>query len=355
MATEAAGSTTPPSGPVEDGHPQGAPPPLEVRGIRIAPALVCAPMAGISHAPFRRLVADFGGCGGFFTEMLPARWLLSPNAIPSPAVIRRPHEGPLVYQILVGDPELAAPVVRRLLPLEPAGIDLNCACPAPVARSAGAGGTLFGDRDRLARVLAAMRSAFPGLLSVKIRLGDDADGWEDRLLDRLRLFEDLGVDLITLHPRFTGDRWNRRPRNEWYDVVAASTRLPLVASGNLIGPASLQAHPDHFRRVAGLMIGRMAAIQPWVFTAWGRPFDPPPALEVWDRFCAYVLEDYGPDQGLWRIKAWAPYYAQNFLFGHTLATIGRSARDLPTLIRRAREFLAADPVRVHHPSLDIEK
>ncbi|MBP7127022.1 tRNA-dihydrouridine synthase family protein [Myxococcota bacterium] len=332
-----------------------APPALEVRGVRFDPALLCAPMAGISHAPFRRLVADFGGCGGFFTEMLPARWLLSPQAIPSPAVLRRPREGPVVYQVLLGDPALAGPVVRRLDPLEPVGIDLNCACPAPVARSSGSGGSLFSDRDRLAPILAAVREAFPGLLSVKIRLGDGREGWEERLFDRIRLFEDLGVDLVTLHPRFTGERWNRRPRDEWYEVVTRQTRLPILASGNVLGPSTVQAHPARWRHVSGLMIGRMAAIQPWVFAAWGRPFEPPPALEVWDRFCAYVLEDYGPQQGFWRIKAWAPYYAQNFLFGHRLASIGRGSRDLDSLLHRARQFLAADPERVREPSLDIEK
>jgi tRNA-dihydrouridine synthase B len=260
-----------------------------------------------------------------------------------------------VYQVLVGDPAQAEPVVRRLLPLEPAGIDLNCACPAPLARLAGAGSTLFSDRERLARIVATVRDAFPGLLSVKIRLGDAGDGWEERLADRLRLFEDLGVDLVTLHPRFAHEKLRGRPRHELYDAVAAGTRLPILANGDLLDVRTVEAHPSRWTRVAGLMIGRMAAIRPWVFAAWGRPFDPPPALEVWERFCAYVLEDYGPRRGFYRIKDWAPYYALNFLFSHTLATIGRGARDLDDLRTRARDFLASDPERVRNPGLEIEK
>ncbi len=346
---------TQPTSPSGDAHPWVPPPPLVVRGVRFDPALFCAPMAGITHAPFRRLVSDFGGCGGFFTEMLPARWLLSQQAIPSPAVLRRPHEGPVLYQVLVGDPAQAEPVVRRLMPLEPVGIDLNCACPAPLARQAGAGSSLFSDRERLARIVATVRDAFPGLLSVKIRLGDAGDGWEERLSDRLRLFEDLGVDLITLHPRFAHEKWRGKPRHDLYDAIAAGTRLPILASGDLRDVRTVQAHPSRWTRVAGLMLGRMAAIQPWVFAAWGRPYDPPPALEVWERFCAYVLEDYGPRQGFYRIKDWAPYYAANFLFSHTLSSIGRGARDLDDLLGRAREFLASDPVRVRTPGLDVQK
>lgn len=338
-----------------DARPWVLPRPLVVRGVRFDPALFCAPMAGLSHAPFRRLVADFGGCGGFFTEMLPARWLLSREAIPSPAVKRRPSEGPVVYQVLVGDPDHAEPVVRRLLPLEPVGIDLNCACPAPLARSFGAGSSLFADRDRLVRIVASVRGAFPGLLSVKIRLGDAGDGWEDRLSDRLRLFEDLGVDLVTLHPRFAHEKLRGRARHEVLDAVAAGTRLPIVASGDLQGACTVTAHPSRWTRVAGLMIGRMALIQPWIFAAWGRPYEPSPALSVWERFCDYVMEDYGPRQGFYRLKDWAPYYAVNFLFSHTLASIGRGARDLDDLRTRARDFLASEPARVKHPSLEVEK
>jgi tRNA-dihydrouridine synthase len=270
-------------------------------------------------------------------------------------VLRRPHEGPVVYQVLVGDPASAEPVVRRLVPLDPAGIDINCACPAPLARMAAAGSTLFADRERLARIVAAVRGAFPGLLSVKIRLGDAGDGWEERLSDRLRLFEDLGVDLVTLHPRFSHEKLKGRARHELYDAVAAGTRLPVLASGDIIDARTVAAHPSRWTRVAGLMLGRMAAIRPWVFAAWGRPYDPPPALEVLERFSAYVLEDYGPQKGFYRLKDWLPYYAANFQFGHTLASVGRGARDLDDLLTRARAFLASDPARVKNPGLEVER
>ena len=73
--------------------------------------------------------------------------------------------------------------------------------------------------------------------------------------------------------------------------------------------------------------------------------------------CAYVfrlVHEHGLD-GFYRIKDWAPYYAANFLFSHTLSTIGRGARDLDDLLTRARDFLGSDPVRVRTPSLEIEK
>jgi tRNA-dihydrouridine synthase len=48
------------------------------------PALFCAPLAGITHSAFRRLVAEFGGCGGFFTEMLSGHHLLAEDLRRSP-------------------------------------------------------------------------------------------------------------------------------------------------------------------------------------------------------------------------------------------------------------------------------
>ena len=44
-----------------------------IRGVNFTPARFCAPLAGYTHSAFRRLVAEFGGCGAFWTEMLAAK------------------------------------------------------------------------------------------------------------------------------------------------------------------------------------------------------------------------------------------------------------------------------------------
>ena len=241
---------------------------LTLRGITIRPALLCAPMAGLTHSAFRRLVADFGGHGALFTEMLCGRWLLREPLGTSPAVKRRPEEGPVFYQLMISDPDLVPAIMDRLRTVQPTGVDLNCACPAPNVRAVGAGSELFEDPPRMEAILRAMRRHFDGPLTVKIRLGKSAGDWHARLLDRLRLIADCGADAVILHPRFSDEKLRRRARHELFPELCAAASLPVIASGDIHRPETLKARPECFAGVAAVMVGRMAVVQPWVFRAW---------------------------------------------------------------------------------------
>ena len=74
-----------------------------IRGIPFQPALFCAPLAGITHSAFRRLVAEFGGCGAFWTEMLSAKQIMNENLRLSPYLRRQPLEKRVIYQLMVHD------------------------------------------------------------------------------------------------------------------------------------------------------------------------------------------------------------------------------------------------------------
>lgn len=325
---------------------------LTLRGTRIEPALVCAPMAGLTHSAFRRLLADFGGYGALFTEMLCGRWLLRERLETSPAVRRRPQEGLVFYQLMIAEPALAPAVIERLLELDPAGVDLNCACPAPNVRAVGAGSELFDDPARLEAILRALRERYTGPLTVKLRLGRPNEGWFPIFRERLRLIAACGVDAVTVHPRFTDEKLRRRARHELFPELCAAAGLPLIASGDLHTPAVVRAHPEHFRDVAALMVGRMAVVQPWCFAAW-RGAPPTIAhLEVWQRFVRYVLEDFPPQKAFYRVKAFTRYFARNFRFGHTLDALAQGARDLDTLREGAEAFLARHPELAGTPHVE---
>ena len=68
---------------------------------RIAPALFLAPMAGVTNSAFRRLLADFGGYGALFTEMLSASAFLQDKTDESPFTKRRACEGQVIYQLRI--------------------------------------------------------------------------------------------------------------------------------------------------------------------------------------------------------------------------------------------------------------
>ena len=328
-------------------HPPCSPSSLTLRGLRIAPALFLAPMAGVTHSAFRRLVADFGGYGALYTEMLLAKMLLREDFRSSPYLKRRPEEGPVIYQLLLSDTDRLEEIIDRLVgEANPAGIDVNCACPAPDIQSWLAGAALFEDGERLGRVLRTIRGRYEGVLTIKIRLGKNREGWEERFAERLKLCEECGVDAVVLHPRFSEDKLKRVCRHHLYAWAAGLTRLPIIASGD-ISPDAVSANPDAFAPLGGIMVGRLAAAQPWIFTQFQTPDSECKTavdyVAVWERLVDYVCEDFPPEKQFSRIKIFSEYFSRNFVFGHTFFTKVRSASDIPAARLRAREFLAAAP------------
>jgi tRNA-dihydrouridine synthase len=308
-------------------------------------------MAGITHSAFRRLLADFGGYGALFTEMLAAKMILHENSTTSPWLKRRPQEGKVIYQLLVTDTFRLPEIIDRLTPLKPDGLDLNSACSAPSVKRQGGGSDLFDDFDRLRDIVHIMRRHFPGPLTVKIRIGSEQPNWRDPLRDRLHLLEDEGVDAITLHPRFEMESLNRPARHSLYGELIAETKLPVIANGDISNAAYVSDRSTMFAGASGLMVGRMAAAQPWIFAQWHNPAFKVDPVEVWHHLCAYINEDFPPDKALVRIKILAPYYARNFIYGHTLFKAIQSAPDLATALARADHFLATSPEQFQTISL----
>lgn len=325
---------------------------LTLRGVSLAPALFCAPMAGITHSAFRRLLSDYGGYGALWTEMLSAKNILQESVLASPWLKRRPQEKRLIYQLLVVDTHRLQETMDCLAKLQPDGIDLNMACPAPTIRKQGGGATLFEDMPRLREILRVLRHAFSGPLTVKTRLGRQTDDWRDKLRDRLHLLEDEGVDALTLHPRFAEEKLKRSARHALYAEIASETRLPIIANGDMVSRDYVVERAGQIAPAAGLMFGRIVAAQPWFFAQWHNPAMPVDYLAVWNRFCDYVTEDFPEGQVLGRIKIFTPYFARNFLFGHTFFAHIQSARDPATARARGSDFLSNAPALATQVTLE---
>jgi tRNA-dihydrouridine synthase len=321
-----------------------------IGGRRFAPARFCGPLVGYTHSAFRRLVAELGGCGAVWTEMLASRQILSENFGTSPWLRRRPQEGCLVYQLMVS---VEDPIERVLGRLEEAGaeaLDLNLACNAKSVRSCLAGSALFEDLDSLRVVLHKVRRFWPHVLTAKIRLGHQRMEWQPRFVERLRLLEEAGVDAVILHARFFEERLKRRARHELFPWVASLTRLPLIANGDLSGLDMLQGQIEHFQSVSAIMLGRMAVARPWIFATWDRSTNVDLAA-VWDRMCHYVMEDFPPALALQRMQMFTKYFASNFKFGHQFNVDLARASSLQDIRRRADTFFSRAPVTVAQPTV----
>lgn len=226
-------------------------------GSVLAPA-VLAPMAGYTDAPFRRLALE-QGAAWTVSEMILARGLLAGERKALELGAPYPGEPNLVLQLFGDDPDMLRDAAAKAeAGFAPVAIDLNMGCPAP--KLAGRGGAcLLQTPERANRLIEAMRQGTTLEVSAKIRLGWDAD----RSLEIAQGLEAAGVALITVHGRTSRQRYEGQANWEAIAKVAQGVRVPVVGCGDV---RSLEEYQQRLGTgVAGVMIGRGAVGNPWIF------------------------------------------------------------------------------------------
>ncbi len=295
----------------------------------INPPLALAPMVGLSHSALRLLILELGGIGLFFSEMLSVGRLPTENEKISPFLCRTPEENPFFYQIFVCPGQDLLPAIARLHTLNAQGIDLNLGCPAPALRKVGAGS--FMTPELVRTTVAAIRSATSLPISAKIRLGKTLD--EKSLVSFCKMLEDEGLDLLTVHGRLHGEKFCRKARWDWIGKVKKVLNIPVLANGGIFTVEDARQCLA-ISGADGLMLGRGAAIRPWIFadiahSLYGlakperRSFS-----EIYFRFIALLEERFTPERRLGRLKQFSHYYAENFAFGHHLSSGVQNAKTL---------------------------
>jgi len=294
--------------------------PFNIANITIDPPLVLAPMAGLSHSPFRQLVASFAKPGLFFSEMLSARHLPQDIKKDSLWLKKSSLESPLAYQIVAPTAEEAVIGAQHLTSYSAEIIDLNLACPAPsISRKRKSGAYLLSDLSLVEEMLSAIRAATPGPFTVKIRLGKKPD--LIFLRDIAAAFSHCGVDAVTLHPRLTTEKLKRRARWEYIGHLKTMVTMPVIGNGDV------QNREDCLKMFAqtgcdGVMIGRAAVQKPWIFS---EITERPPILTtdfletVYDDACCRILQFFPKEKAIGRIKEFSWYFAKNLKFGHHFA------------------------------------
>ena len=234
----------------------------QVGRLTISPNITLAPMAGVTDSIFRRRVLDLGGCGLVSSEMTNAASVSAKAMKRHHLLDYLPEERPIAMQLSGNDPDLVAHAARMVEELGPDIIDINCGCPSPKVTGGGHGSALLRDLPKMSRLLKAVRAAVSLPITLKFRAG-----WDEGSLNYVetaRLAEDAGVAAIALHPRtreqgYTGSAdWSRVAE------VKRAVGIPVIGSGDVKDAAdALQRLRE--TGVDGVMIGRGAMANPWIF------------------------------------------------------------------------------------------
>jgi tRNA-dihydrouridine synthase B len=223
--------------------------------------LFLAPMAGVTDRPFRQLCRKLGA-GMAVSEMITANKALWAS---KKSLLRANHEGepePRSVQIAGADPQMMAEAARHNVAEGAHIIDINMGCPAKKVCNVMAGSALLQHEKLVGEILEAVVNAVEVPVTLKIRTGWDRDNRNGVRIARIA--EDAGIQALAVHGRTRADAYKGDAEYDTIAEIKSRIAIPVIANGDIETPEKAllvlqQTGAD------GLMIGRAAQGNPWIF------------------------------------------------------------------------------------------
>jgi len=235
---------------------------LDIRKLLRQGGAVLAPMAGITDYPMRKLCHQAGALW-CVSEMISAKAVVYQNPRTWQLARVFSDEGPVALQLFGSDPDVIFQAVGALQESGAQMFDLNMGCPTPKIVRNGDGAALMQNLDLAGEVIAAARAASKLPLMVKMRSGWDYDQINAPALAKIA--QRRGADAIAVHPRVRSQMYEGVPDWRVVEEVCREVTLPVVASGN-IHSYDEAAQVMRLTGAEGVMVGRGALGDPWIFT-----------------------------------------------------------------------------------------
>jgi nifR3 family TIM-barrel protein len=250
---------------------------MKIGNVSLAPPFGMAPMAGMTDTAFRRLVKRRGGCGLVVTEMVSSEGLVRGIDRTLEYAEYTEEERPVSIQIFGGDPGRMAAAAAIVEGMGADIVDVNMGCPVPKISKHNAGCSLMREPDHAAAIVGAMVQAVDIPVTVKMRAGWDASAINaPELAKRL---EDAGAAAVTVHGRTAAQSYSGVSDWELIGRVASAVAIPVFGSGDCVEPGHvierLRGTP-----VRGVLVGRGALRNPWIFEQAAAVADGRPPREI---------------------------------------------------------------------------
>ena len=238
---------------------------MKIGQVSLADPFALAPMAGMTDTAFRRLVKRRGGCGLVVSEMVSSEGLVRGIDRTLEYAEYTEEERPVSIQIFGGDPEKMARAAQIVESMGADIVDVNMGCPVPKIAKHNAGCSLMREPAHAQSIIAAMTRAVQIPVTVKMRAG-----WNEHEINApelARRMEDAGASALAVHGRTAAQSYTGSSDWELINRVAEGVSIPVFGSGDCIEPGDLVHRLDGVRgsRVAGVLVGRGALRNPWIF------------------------------------------------------------------------------------------
>jgi len=307
---------------------------LQIKALQLTPPLILAPLAGYTDLPFRLLCRKFGAalC---YTEMISCHGLVYDMKKTLEMTRTVPEERPVALQLFGADPDKMGEAAAIVSNMDVDIIDINMGCPVKKVVKKGAGAALMQDRKLAAAIIQRVCDNTSLPVTVKIRTG-----WNHTAIvapDFAKMAEDNGASGIAVHGRTWSQGFGGTVDWETIARVKDSVAIPVIGNGDITTYQEAFDFLD-ISGCDGVMIGRGALGNPWVFTPGGTPETLPERMQGLTHHLQLIRQYSNPDRILAKIKNHAGRYFKGITGGASMRRQIYSAPTFEALMELAQSF-----------------
>ncbi|WP_184208582.1 tRNA dihydrouridine synthase DusB [Prosthecobacter dejongeii] len=224
--------------------------------------LYLAPMAGVTDVTFRGMCKEMGA-DVMVTEFVSAEGILQRDDRTRHYTDFDDGQRPLGVQLFGADGVRMGEAARKVIDWkQPDFIDINFGCPVNKVVSKNGGSSLLKNCPLLAEVAREVAKAVPIPVTAKMRIGWDAENIN--AVEVARILEDNGIQAITVHGRTRAQGYTGVADWDVIGQVADAVKIPVIGNGDITSGMDVEVRRAQ-TNVKGIMIGRAAMANPWVF------------------------------------------------------------------------------------------
>lgn len=233
---------------------------MKIGNVELKNNLILAPMAGVTDLPFRLIVEKFNP-GLVCTEMVSAKALFYGDEKTKQLLKTDGEKRPISMQIFGSDLEamaFAAKYVSEFADI----LDINMGCPAPKVVKNGDGSRLLLDLNKVEEITKAVVANSKVPVTLKFR-----KGWNNENIvacEVAKIAEKNGISAITIHGRTRDEFYSGKVDLDTIKEVKQSVKIPVIGNGDVVDEESAKNMLE-YTGVDGIMIGRGAMGNPWIF------------------------------------------------------------------------------------------
>ena len=312
---------------------------FKVGSIPIFGDLILAPMDGYSNLPFRSVARELGSAMSY-TEFINGMDVVLGRKNLGYKIRFLEKERPLVFQLYDDQVDRLVQAAHKLMALQPDIIDINMGCSAKKIAARGAGAGLLQDPDKIADIFSRLSSELDIPVTGKIRLG-----WDEETLNYLeisKIIEDNGGALVAVHGRTREQRYRGQANWKAIAEIKQQVRIPVIGNGDVRSVSDIEKMKAQ-TGCDGVMIGRGATKNPWIFARMDRQQVPDEmVIDTINKQMERSLDFYGPERGLILMRKYISRYLEPYEIPVKLRKEMLTSLDQQVLFRHLENIILED-------------